>query len=649
MTRPLNQAEFESLLVEDPRTVFMSPTRLPNGLPRPIDRSCLYLRLSQADRLRLLAGEDVLAAHRKDMMARAGAFGVTIAPEDVYAEVASGRNFGGREKWMVLLPKLQSGYYDCIFAHDEDRLTRGKLKEQGDLVDIIERNEILVVTRDDVLDIAHDEGDEEKAEIKMLVARIEWGRNRRRSRSSRMRRALDGRWPGGKYPYGITSAEGIVRLDERHLPALTDLWRKAADGWSATRLEGYMQEKYPDLCSPRAVRWWEHTIRSILRDPVYFGFLPFRGKLHRLKNFKGLLDHGFTMNDFYGVQERMAVRTRRRERSNSPYLVDLYCKEDGVRMYGSTFFEKKSQKVYRYYVHAGNKAKDSNPRVNRNPGFPSFSASEVEARVLERLRELRDDPEFLGALLAEINREAREGFHSAEAELRKAQKVLRSLERDLEDVGLQLGRKLSEGLRSNYEARYEALEQQVKDVRMQIRDLQGRVARGNLTLEDVAATRERLAHLDEIWEQGSNAEKKALIKDVFKRIEIDRNGNLYITGAFRLPPKGAKALPPVAADPEQMAPGTVPFAIAAEAPEKRPIHRTRVVLDVLPGYRGPKVLKFGCLVALQEHAEQGPGYYVAWKRFGRPNPRRGPGQGIAPITAECFRQLRAWGVPVRIF
>ena len=86
-----------------------------------------YLRKS-----RLEAGldtDEVLAKHQKTLYDYAASHGIHILEE--YPEVVSGESLYARPQMLRLLQDVEDGKYDAVLCMDLDRLSRGRMKDQG--------------------------------------------------------------------------------------------------------------------------------------------------------------------------------------------------------------------------------------------------------------------------------------------------------------------------------------------------------------------------------------------------------------------------------------------------------------------------------------------------------------------------------------
>ena len=155
----------------------------------------LYLRKSRMEEG--LDTSEVLARHQKALLDYAQAHGIHIL--EIYPEVVSGESLYARPQMLRLLQDVEDGRYDCVLCMDLDRLSRGRMKDQGIILDAFKDSETLIVTPEKVYNLS-DEIDEEYAELKTFLSRREY-----KLINKRLRRGLQ-----------QTIEDGPLRIPERH-------------------------------------------------------------------------------------------------------------------------------------------------------------------------------------------------------------------------------------------------------------------------------------------------------------------------------------------------------------------------------------------------------------------------------------------------
>ena len=115
-----------------------------------------YLRKSRMEEG--MDTEEVLAKHRKALAEYAAAHGVHII--ETYYEVVSGESLYARPEMLRLLEDVEDGKYDAVLVMDLDRLSRGRMKDQGIILDAFRESGTLIITPEKTYDLSDDLDDE---------------------------------------------------------------------------------------------------------------------------------------------------------------------------------------------------------------------------------------------------------------------------------------------------------------------------------------------------------------------------------------------------------------------------------------------------------------------------------------------------------
>ena len=155
-----------------------------------------YLRKSRMEE-GMDTGE-VLAKHRQALADFAASHHIHIV--ETYCEVVSGESLYARPEMLRLLEDVEEGRYDAVLVMDLDRLSRGRMKDQGIILDAFRDSGTLIVTPEKTYDLS-DDLDDEMAEFKTFMSRREY-----KIITKRLRRGLKQTIQDGCYvanaPYG---------------------------------------------------------------------------------------------------------------------------------------------------------------------------------------------------------------------------------------------------------------------------------------------------------------------------------------------------------------------------------------------------------------------------------------------------------------
>ena len=107
--------------------------------------------------------QEVLSKHQKALVEYAAAHQIHLI--EIYPEVVSGESLYARPQMLRLLQDVEEGRYDAVLCMDLDRLSRGRMKDQGIILDTFRESDTLIITPEKVYDLS-DDIDEEYAELK---------------------------------------------------------------------------------------------------------------------------------------------------------------------------------------------------------------------------------------------------------------------------------------------------------------------------------------------------------------------------------------------------------------------------------------------------------------------------------------------------
>lgn len=249
--------------------------------------AAVYLRKSRMEEG--MDTDEVLRRHRQGLEECAQRHGLDIV--GYYPEVVSGESLYARPQMLRLLEDVEAGRFDAVLCMDLDRLSRGRMKDQGIILDAFKDSGTLIVTPDKVYDLS-DEIDDELAEFKTFMSRREYKIITKRLRRGLQRSIQDGCYVANA-PYGYKK----VTIDHRPTLEIYEPEAKFVRVMFDMYISGYGCTMIADQINAmgarphRSASFSRNSVAQILRSPTYIGKIVWDQKTHIKKNTKGNQKH----------------------------------------------------------------------------------------------------------------------------------------------------------------------------------------------------------------------------------------------------------------------------------------------------------------------------------------------------------------------
>lgn len=245
----------------------------------------IYLRKSRADRdTEANGGGDTLLRHRTALLELARKMNLTIY--HIFEEVVSGETIANRPEMQKLLAEVETGEIAGVLVMEVERLARGNTRDQGIVAETFQYSNTKIITPLKTYDPA-DESDQEYFEFGLFMSRREYKTINRRLQRGRMASLQEGKYIAGAAPYGyervkIKGAKGytLVIIEDkaavvRHiydlylngLPQTNGGLKHVGSSVIAKQLD------LEGIPSPSGGRWAAYTVRDILNNPTYAGYV----------------------------------------------------------------------------------------------------------------------------------------------------------------------------------------------------------------------------------------------------------------------------------------------------------------------------------------------------------------------------------------
>lgn len=247
-----------------------------------------YLRKSRAEEN--LNTEEVLARHHATLQEY-----VLSRPEleitAVYKEVKSGESLYARPEMLRLLEDVEAGKFDGVLCMDLDRLSRGRMTDQGIILDTMKWSSTLIYTPDKVYDLNNDM-DDQMAEFKTFLSRQEWRLIRNRMHRGLIRSISEGCYVANA-PYGYRKTtidrKPTLEIVEEEAAFVREIYQLYQTGIGCTSIARAINAK--GAHPRRGVAFNRSTVAAIIRNPTYTGKVVWNQKKHIKKGSKGNTKH----------------------------------------------------------------------------------------------------------------------------------------------------------------------------------------------------------------------------------------------------------------------------------------------------------------------------------------------------------------------
>lgn len=247
-----------------------------------------YLRKSRAEEN--MNTEEVLARHHATLVEYAAA-----RPEleitATYKEVKSGESLYARPEMLRLLEDVEAGKFDGVLCMDLDRLSRGRMTDQGIIIDTMKWSNTLIYTPDKVYDLNNDM-DDQMAEFKTFLSRQEWRLIRNRMQRGLQRSIAEGCYVANA-PYGYRKTyidrRPTLEIVEEEAAFVRQIFRLYASGVGCISIARTInaQGAHPR----RSQQFNRSTVANIIKNPTYIGKIVWNQKKHIRKGYQGSDKH----------------------------------------------------------------------------------------------------------------------------------------------------------------------------------------------------------------------------------------------------------------------------------------------------------------------------------------------------------------------
>lgn len=437
----------------------------------------------------------------------------------------SGKNLD-RPDMQRLIRDAESTRFNAVVVIKLDRLSRRQKDVLYLLEDVFEPNGVGFKSVTEPFDTTTPFG---KAAIGMMAvfAQLERETIVERVIMAKKEAAKQGRFMGGPAPYGYNHMRGSKSVDINDVEAHTvhfifDEYLTSGKGYQ--HIADCLNERGispPDT----ALEWSRGTIKAMLHNAFYAGFIEYKGNLN-----KGKHPAIITEQQFFDAQKIQSVRSTYNPEAKSGLLTGLlYCAECGARMRFKKVWRNPrnhKEKVAYYVCYSQDGSSKSMIRdVNCKCGYKR--AVDLDAAVVKELHQYSHNPQLLKGvakklLQPENNKYVNKAITQAQKELdntkHKLNKWYDAFEQDTITSTDLVDR--IKGLRE----RRIFLEQQIDEYHKTILADKARIADS----EEVISS---LKNFSRIWSQCTEPEQRTMLIRLIKAIYVSEDDKIQITFA----------------------------------------------------------------------------------------------------------------------
>ena len=326
--------------------------------------------------------------------------------------------------------------------------------------------------------------------------------------------AGNGNWNGGNAPYGFNWSKKDKQLvANEKMENIRHIFETVAAGYGANTVRNYFYER--GIKSPTGQpKWSKNSILGIVRNPVYIGKLFYGGEVHEGKH-QGCIDEGL----FEKANKMLAVRSENAPRTiGSQHLLSGLIKCECGRNLNIRYNGRSHNLVRRYVCPA------RNDYTGTRCESLIVDADSIEAAVVVELLRLADSPEGVDKSVQEYIAATQEDMPDLVSQKKLLQKQLNQLKAE-EQAMFRLFRK-KKITEIQLEEQNADLLTERKGLQKQVESIETQEASLQTVSQGAADTKEILRLFKTTWGSAYVQEKKEILRNVLKKIEVKDDGVL---------------------------------------------------------------------------------------------------------------------------
>lgn len=295
-----------------------------------VKKVIIYLRKSREEQINGYGSiEFTLERHEEILQTWAvNNLGGKIPEENIFREVGSGETISDRPVMLNVLKMTKNGEISGILVIEPQRLSRGDLKDCGELIETLELTKTKALTPTKIYDL-NDKFDKKIFRDELLRGNEYLEYTKEILARGRQLSVSQGKFVGSKAPYGydkekLPKEKGFKLVPNDDADTVKLIFSMFLDGYTPFQIASHLRVINANT---RTNKEWEHgAVKQILTNPVYYGyqtweyrkttkmFVDGQIKTVRVKSsdpklYKGLHDPLISEHDFLKVQDVIKDRS----------------------------------------------------------------------------------------------------------------------------------------------------------------------------------------------------------------------------------------------------------------------------------------------------------------------------------------------------
>jgi len=294
-----------------------------------------------------------------------------------------------------MLKDIVDGKIDCVLCYKIDRLTRSP-KDFYTLIELFENQGVSFISITEHFDTATPSG-RLLRNIMLTFAQFERELATERTKDKMYQRAKKGMWNGGTVPYGYKNENKKLVINPEESKFLKEMFKIYIETKSLAETRRRINKKYK---TRKGKKFSTTTVDNILRNPLYYGKLPYKGNLY-----DGIHKPIITKGMFLKAQSFRKRRYRRKTKIDHVYFLQglLKCSECGSTMTPTYTKNKHKDGItprYTKYYRCTKTYKHEWDSCN----IKSVNADRIEDFVIEKLKEISKEEKTINKIVERENK-----------------------------------------------------------------------------------------------------------------------------------------------------------------------------------------------------------------------------------------------------